>query len=408
MGRWKHIVAALALSFAAQGAFAQDVDPTPLEEGGLEPVVAGQEIDEPIGEAGLSNDPDDSRTVTGELTDAEAVAATPDTPDLVPSVTGGLAGAGSDADAALGQPIGGMGIQSQVTELGEWANSFNTWLLIIMGIVTMFVFALLLWAILRYRRKEGVAPSKTTHNVFIEVIWTLVPVLILVGIAIPSFGLLAAQYDPPEADVTIKAIGHQWYWEYEYPDEGGFSFDAIMLPAAEAAERGEPRLLATDNRVVVPVGETVKVLVTSVDVLHSWAMPSFWVKMDAVPGRINETWFRAERTGVFYGQCSELCGTQHAFMPITVEVVTRPEYEAWVARRQDDAGIDPADLLEGDDENEFSAIEDEGLGVPTDQTQAVPDSAQLNDVDTNMQPAEGQVIEQSAGTAPSEVGEITE
>ncbi|MBZ6378069.1 MULTISPECIES: cytochrome c oxidase subunit II [Pacificimonas] len=401
MGRWTHLAAALALSIAAGSASAQDA--TPLNEGGLEPLVAGQEVTQDEAEA--INDPDESRTVSGDMTTEEAVEATPSTPETVPSVDGDIANAGTVADATLGQPIGGMGIQSQVTSLGEFANGFNTALLTVMGLVTLFVFGLLLWAMLRYRRKDGVAPSKTTHNVFIEVLWTLVPVLILVGIAIPSFGLLAAQYDPPEADVTVKAIGHQWYWEYEYPDEGGFSFDAIMLTDEQAAEAGEPRLLATDNRVVVPVGANVKVLVTSVDVLHSWAMPSFWVKMDAVPGRINETWFRAERTGVFYGQCSELCGTQHGFMPIVVEVVEQDVYDNWVASRQDYAGIDPADLLE--EEEGFSAVEDEGLGVPTDQSVAVPDEAGMP-APTDTDGVTGTVIEQSATSTPSEVGEVTE
>ncbi|MGB7405550.1 MAG: cytochrome c oxidase subunit II [Pacificimonas sp.] len=323
MRQFTALAAGLALLFAAGSTMAQD----------LEPITAGQDTD--------------SRTVSGNLTPEEQVALTPDEPETVPSaVDGGLANAGTLSDATLGQPLGGEAIQPQVTELGQRLNDFNSALLIVMTVITLFVFALLTWAMIRYRRKANPVPSKTTHNVLIEVIWTLAPVVILALIAVPSFALLNDQYDPPEADVTIKATGHQWYWSYEYPDEGGFGFDSIMLTAEEAAANGEPRLLATDNRVVVPVNSTVKVLVTSADVLHSWAMPAFWVKMDAVPGKINETWFNAERTGVFYGQCSELCGTQHGFMPIAVEVVERDQYAAWVARRQDDAGIDPADLVE--------------------------------------------------------------
>jgi cytochrome c oxidase subunit 2 len=184
--------------------------------------------------------------------------------------------------------------------------------------------------------------SKTSHNTTIEVVWTVVPVLLLAFIAVPSFRLLANQYDPPKADLTIKAIGHQWYWEYEYPDQGGFSFDAVMLTDAEAAERGSPKLLDTDNRIVVPVGATVKVLTTASDVMHSFAIPSFWVKMDAVPGRVNETWFKVDRPGVYFGQCSELCGTKHGFMPIAVEVVAKDKFDAWVAAKQAENGIEPA------------------------------------------------------------------
>lgn len=394
MGRWTNIAAAVALSFAAASASAQTADAAQTE---LEPITAGQV---------QQNADEESRTAPQGMTQDEAIAATPDQPVAVPSVGGGLANAGTMSEAALGQPLGGHNIQPQVTELGKRANNFNIALLLIMGIVTVFVFSLLLWSILKYRRKDGVLPSKTTHNVLIEVIWTVVPVLILVGIAIPSFQLLAAQYDPPEADVTVKAIGHQWYWEYEYPDEGGFSFDAIMLPADQAAERGEPRLLATDNRVVVPVGANVKVLVTSVDVIHSWAMPAFWVKMDAVPGRINETWFRAERPGVYYGQCSELCGTQHAFMPIVVEVVEQDVYDAWVSRRQEDAGIDPAELAETVTPEAVEPTADES-GVPT--AEAVEaDSDEGADVGDETAAPTGTVIEQSAGETSSPAQNPTE
>ncbi|WP_300534081.1 cytochrome c oxidase subunit II [Sphingosinicella sp.] len=253
-----------------------------------------------------------------------------------------LANMGTAPDAAVGQPQGGWHIQPQVTDLGQRGSDFNTALLLIMGVITAFVFALLIWSIIRFRRGANPVPSKTTHNVLIEVVWTLVPVLVLVGIAIPSFKLLAAQYDPPKADLTIKATGHQWYWSYEYPDQGGFGFDSVMLSDADAAKANEPRNLATDNRVVVPVGAVVKVLLTASDVIHSWAVPAFWVKMDAVPGRVNETWFKTDREGLYYGQCSELCGTKHGFMPIAVEVVSKDKFDAWVAARQADAGVDVA------------------------------------------------------------------
>lgn len=265
-------------------------------------------------------------------TDAAAPATT-----AAPAVN--LANMGTAPDPTVGQPLGGWHIQPQVTELGQRGSDFNTALLLIMGVITVFVFALLLWAIFRFRRSANPVPSKTTHNVMVEVVWTLVPVLVLVGIAIPSFKLLAAQYDPPKADLTIKATGHQWYWSYEYPDQGGFGFDAVMLGDTDAAKAGEPRNLAVDNRIVVPVGAVVKVLITASDVLHSWAVPAFWVKMDAVPGRINETWFKTDREGLYYGQCSELCGTKHGFMPIAVEVVSQDKFDAWVAARQADAGI---------------------------------------------------------------------
>jgi len=165
--------------------------------------------------------------------------------------------------------------------------------------------------------------------------------LILLVIAVPSFRLLANQYSPPKADITIKATGHQWYWEYEYPDQGGFTYDSVMLTEAETAKRGTPRLLDVDNRLVVPVGATVKILTTAADVIHSFAMPAFYVKMDAVPGRINETWFKVDKPGVYFGQCSELCGSRHAYMPIAVEVLPRDKFDAWVAAKQKENGIEP-------------------------------------------------------------------
>jgi cytochrome c oxidase subunit 2 len=246
-------------------------------------------------------------------------------------------------DALFGQPTGGWNLQTPVTPIGEEAYFLTNYIMNpIMVVVAAFVFALLVWVVLRYRAGANPVASKTSHNTTIEVVWTVVPVLILAVIAVPSFRLLANQYDPPKADLTIKAIGHQWYWEYEYPDQGGFSFDAVMLTDEESAARGSPKLLDTDNRVVVPVGATVKVLTTASDVMHSFAIPSFWVKMDAVPGRINETWFKVEREGVYFGQCSELCGTKHAFMPIAIEVVSKPAFDAWVRAKQEENGIEVA------------------------------------------------------------------
>ena len=188
---------------------------------------------------------------------------------------------------------------------------------------------LLAIVIVRFRRSANPVPSRTTHNTLLEVVWTLVPVLILVIIAVPSIRLLAHQYSPPRADLTIKAIGNQWYWEYEYPDHG-VQLVSNMLSDEDARARGEPRQLAVDERMVVPVGATVKMIITSNDVVHAWGVPAFWTKIDAVPGRLNETWFRADRPGLYYGVCYELCGARHGYMPIAVEVVTPEQFAAWV------------------------------------------------------------------------------
>jgi cytochrome c oxidase subunit 2 len=206
-------------------------------------------------------------------------------------------------------------------------------LLIIITVISLFVLGLLAWVAIRFNAKANPVPSATTHNTFLEVAWTVLPVLILTVIAIPSFRLLYYQENIPPADVTIKAIGKQWYWTYEYPDHGNFTFNAQMVPERRAAETGL-RLLATDNRVVVPVGKTVRILTTASDVIHAWSIQPFGVKIDAVPGRVNQTWFRATREGIFYGHCSELCGIRHAFMPIEVEVVSPERFDTWVAEAQ--------------------------------------------------------------------------
>jgi cytochrome c oxidase subunit 2 len=191
----------------------------------------------------------------------------------------------------------------------------------------------LLYVVFRFRRKAHPVPSRTTHNTLLEVVWTLVPVLILVLIAVPSIKLLANQYSPPKADLTVKAIGNQWYWTYQYPDNGDFEVVSNILSDAEDKKRGEPRLLGVDERMIVPVGAVVKVIVTSNDVIHAFAMPAFWSKIDAVPGRLNETWFKVDRPGVYYGQCSELCGARHAYMPIAIEFVSKQQFAARVASK---------------------------------------------------------------------------
>ena len=239
-------------------------------------------------------------------------------------------------DARVGQPVDwGLDIQPQVTPNGEYALWMHSVILMpIIVAISLFVLGLLFWVSFRYRRAANAVPSKTAHNTTIEIIWTLLPVLILLGISIPSISLLAAQYKSPGKDaLTIKAIGNQWYWSYEYPDNGGFEITANMLPDAEAKQRGEPRLLATDNRVVLPVGVPIRLLTTSNDVIHAWSVPAFWTQMDAVPGRINEASFLIEKPGVYYGQCYQICGARHGYMPITVEAVSKEQFAQWVASK---------------------------------------------------------------------------
>jgi cytochrome c oxidase subunit II len=225
-----------------------------------------------------------------------------------------------------------LGFQEAASDRMEQVDSFHNLLLIITTVITVFVLALLVWVMIRYNSSSNPVPSKTSHNTLIEVVWTVLPVIILVLIAVPSFRLLYYLDELPEggADLTIKAIGNQWNWTYEYPDQGNFTFTANMVADADL-KQGQPRLLTADNALVVPVGKTVRVLVTATDVIHSFALPAFGVKIDAVPGRSNETWFHAKREGVFYGQCSELCGARHAFMPIELHVVSEQEFNRWIA-----------------------------------------------------------------------------
>lgn len=243
----------------------------------------------------------------------------------------------------IGEPDGRKGIQEQVTDLGRRAADFhNGPLLILCALISLFVLGLLAYTMVRFRRGANPTPSRNSHNTVIEVIWTLVPVLILVGIAVPSISLLRAQYSPPPADVTIKVTGHQWYWSYEYPDNG-VSFDSYMLkeandPTRQANQRARtdadgPPLLAVDERIVIPQGKVVKFLVTADDVIHSFAVPAFWIKQDANPGQVHETWVKVDRPGVYFGQCSELCGARHGFMPIGVEVVPEAQFNAWLASK---------------------------------------------------------------------------
>ncbi|CAA9520292.1 MAG: Cytochrome c oxidase polypeptide II [uncultured Sphingomonas sp.] len=244
--------------------------------------------------------------------------------------------------AGIGMPDGRLGTQDQFTPIGREGAAFhNNWLLLLCAAISLFVLGLLTYAIVRYRRSAHPVPSRTSHNTFVEVMWTLVPVLILVAIAIPSIRLIRHQYSPPPADLTVKVIGNQWYWTYQYPDNGGFEIVSNMLKernevAAGArfrTDRDGPRLLAADERLVIPAGQTVKFIVTSNDVIHSFAVPAFWTKIDANPGILNETWVRVDKPGVYFGQCSELCGARHAYMPIAVEAVTPQRFAQWVASK---------------------------------------------------------------------------
>ena len=224
-----------------------------------------------------------------------------------------------------------LGFQKSASETMSDIVWFHDYMLLpVITAITVFVLFLIAYACIRFRASKNKEASTTSHNTFIEVIWTLVPCLILIVLAVPSFKVLYSQDEIPKADVTIKAIGYQWYWGYEYPDEN-IIFDSYMIEEKDLKE-GQPRLLSVDNEVYVPVNKVVKVMITANDVLHAWALPSFGVKRDAVPGRINETWFKADRVGTFYGQCSELCGIKHAFMPITVNVVSQEEYNQWLER----------------------------------------------------------------------------
>ncbi|WP_247711541.1 cytochrome c oxidase subunit II [Qipengyuania aurantiaca] len=231
-----------------------------------------------------------------------------------------------------GMPVpGGIDIQPQYSETGEYAYGLHIWLFWIMVAISLFVLVLMLYAMFKFRRSANPVPSKTSHNTLIEVIWTVVPALILLAIAIPSITLIAKQYEtPPKDAITIKAIGYQWYWGYAYPDNGDFEIVSNMLEKDEADARGEPHQLAVDNRMVVPVGVPIRLQVTAADVIHSFAVPSLWFKMDAVPGRLNERIFQVDEPGVYYGQCSELCGARHGYMPIAVEALPMDQYNAWV------------------------------------------------------------------------------
>ena len=224
-----------------------------------------------------------------------------------------------------------LGLQPAATPVRDRIDGLNNELIVIITVITLFVMALLLYVMIRYNAKRNPTPSRTTHNTLLELVWTMVPVLILVIIAVPSFKLLYFMDDVPHAQMTVKITGHQWYWSYDYPDQGDFSFDSNILSDVQDKQSNNPRLLGTDNVMVVPVGQVVRVLITSTDVIHSWFVPSAGVQEYAMPGRTNEAWFKFERPGVYYGQCNQICGINHPFMPIEIRAVSADDFTKWAA-----------------------------------------------------------------------------
>ena len=251
------------------------------------------------------------------------------------SVAGMTLVSGGMALAAQPQPWE-ITLQPAASPVMENIVWFHNFLFVLITLITLFVLALLVAVVMKFNAKANPVPSKTTHNTLVEVAWTLIPVLILVGIAVPSFRLLFQQLDIPKADLTVKATGKQWYWSYAYPDNGKFEFNSLM-----AADK-QPRLLGVDNEMVVPVNKVVRVQTTGADVIHAFAVPAFGIKIDSIPGRLNETWFKATKVGMYYGQCSELCGKDHAFMPIAVRVVEDQEFAAWVEAAKKKYATNPA------------------------------------------------------------------
>lgn len=311
---------AAALTFGTQAIAAAPVTPTAVTA----PVVAASESAAPTADAAV--------VATAEVAPAEVAPA--DKGSYVPM----------KPTPGKGQPVnGGWTFQDQYSETGEQALWMHDYLLMpVIVVISLLVLALLLVVMAKFNARKNPVASKTSHNTLIEVIWTLVPVLILVVIAVPSIRLLAHQYDPaPKGAVTVKVTGYQWYWGYTYPDNGGFEVISNMLPEADALKNGEPAQLAVDNRMVIPAGEPIRIQTIGSDVIHAFAVPSLWFKLDAVPGRINEKVLMVKEPGLYYGQCSELCGARHGFMPIAVEALPRDKFEAWV-KTQPGGTVGPA------------------------------------------------------------------
>lgn len=326
-----------ALLIVAEPVIAQEAAPPapPVEQ---QPAPAPAPAEPPAGEAAPAapaEQPAPAPDAAPAPADqpAEAAPAAPAAPEPAAAA---LESAPSSADTPGGQSTPWqIDLAEPATPIMEQIRNFHNFVTAIIIVIALFVLGLMIYVIVRYNEKRHPVPSRTTHHTGLEIAWTVIPVLILVIIAIPSFRLLFAQYNFPPADMTIKTTGHQWYWTYEYPDHDNMTFDSLMVEDADL-KPGQPRLLTTDNDVVVPVGKNIHVLVTASDVIHDWAVPAFGVKLDAVPGRVIKTWFRAERTGTFHGMCSELCGQRHAYMPITVRVVSQEDFDAWLVKAKEE------------------------------------------------------------------------
>jgi len=266
----------------------------------------------------------------------------------VSGALGAMAMLAATAPAALAEQAYDwqLGMQPAASEVRDRIDSLHNELLIIITAITVFVLALLLWVMVRFNAKRNPVPSKITHNTVLEIGWTLIPVLILVAIAIPSFRLLYFMDKAEKAEMTLKVTGHQWYWSYEYPDNGNLAFDSRVVTDDKGEPAGNPRLLQTDNPVFLPVGTTIRILVSGTDVIHSWFVPAFGVQEYSVVGRVNESWVRIDREGTFYGQCNQICGVNHPFMPIEIHAVSKQEFAAWVEKQKKAAekGAGPATI----------------------------------------------------------------
>jgi cytochrome c oxidase subunit 2 len=353
--------AALALTSVPQAGFAQEAGAAPP------PTVSSAQA--PAADARSINVADENATPAAAA-EASAAQAAPgaEASGYKPLGPEWIKGKPTDPNDDF---LAGMSFQRQYSPDGDFALKMHDYILIpVMAGVSLLVLFLLLWVVARYSRRRNPVPSKTSHNTLIEIIWTAVPVIILVIIAIPSITLLARQYDsPPKDALTIKVTGYQWYWGYTYPDNGGFEVISNILKDEDAIARGEPPHLAADNRLVVPVGETIRMQVTGADVIHAFAVPSLWFKIDAVPGRLNERTMFVKEPGIYYGQCSELCGARHGYMPIVVEALPRPQFEAYIRSKGGTVGGEaaaPAPSAAPLQEPESSVEGAPGAGAPAD------------------------------------------
>lgn len=291
-----------------------------------------------------------------------------------------------------GQPTpGAIGLQPAATPLASSVAFFHDAILLpVIVAISLFVLGLLTWVVVRFNKKRNPEPARWSHNTPVEVLWTVMPVLMLMFISIFSFRLLFAYHDVPKPDLTVKVTGNQWYWNYEYPDRGNIAFDSIMLKEDEAARRNQPYKLAVDNPMVVPAGKVVKVLITGADVIHAFYVPSFGVQNDAVPGRVNESWFKVDKPGVYYGQCNELCGVDHSFMPIQVEVKSQADFNAWVAAHAKAGAKAPAAAPAGTP----------APGAPPVQPAATPPAAPAKTT-AQVQSPQSQSVKSGAPSAPA-------